>query len=444
MFSLLLALALGTAEAVPLTFTQQGRLLDTAGAGLDGAHELHFAIYDAAASGSEVWSETQSVLVSQGHYAARLGAVTPLDAGAIAGERWLAISVDDGPELSPRLPLDSVPFAFHALNAEEAAHALNADSATSAEHATSADTATSATSADHATTADSATSAATATVAEGLAEGASVNLTEVAINGVTVIDGDGNIAWDRLTGAPVQLDDLGCSSDGSVALYDRGAWKCGTLPSGGVTSVTAGAGLSGGTITGEGTVAIANNGVVPGMIASDAAALAKVTGGKMSVTTHGGLRVGNMVMGAWSASIPSTFNGTGYSERRLQIKTALRCDNGGGQGYMWHLEFLGHDYTGNKPFKTVSVGYSQASYPDEIQNLGSTQVYGAIAVTPYCSAADSSGRKYLSFELDNGRGGTSAWHASDLVINILHGGSGYEKQFTDGFAVTDQRAGNRF
>ena len=50
--SLLLASFLNSAQAVPLQITQQGRILDTNGAALTGAHDLTFRIYDSTSGGS--------------------------------------------------------------------------------------------------------------------------------------------------------------------------------------------------------------------------------------------------------------------------------------------------------------------------------------------------------------------------------------------------------
>ncbi|MFT6821742.1 MAG: hypothetical protein ACJATT_005573 [Myxococcota bacterium] len=168
--------------------------------------------------------------------------------------------------------------------------------------------------------------------------------------------------------------------------------------------------------------------------ADDAASMG---GGAIRPTDSGGLRVGNTVMSAFAASVPGDFNGTSYADGPLQMKTALTCGNGQGQSYMWHLEFVGHDFYGNSPFRVVSVGYSQSSYPSEIQNLGTVVDYGQVTITPYCSTDD-----FLSFEMGLSR--TGRWHASDLLVNVLHGRSGYQRNAADGFSVTDTAEGPRF
>lgn len=175
-------------------------------------------------------------------------------------------------------------------------------------------------------------------------------------------------------------------------------------------------------------------------VAVHASSASSLGDGAVRPGEHGGLRVGNTVYGAWQASVPSSFNGAGYASGALQLQTELPCANNTGEaGYMWHIEFVGHDFRGASPFRVVSVGYSQPSYPNEIQDVSSYVDYGQVRVAAYCSTDD-----YLSFELTLARSGSNQWHASDLTINLLHGGSGYERRATDGFAVRATREGSRY
>ncbi len=166
------------AAAVPLELHHQGRVFDAVGQPIDGAHDLSLSLYDAPSGGTAVWQETQSLVFDVGYFSVPLGADAgnPLDLDLFAGdEMWLGLSVDTGPELSPRVQLRSVPFAFragHAATADVATDALAAD------HATSADSATSATTADSATTATN-------------LSGGTVDATEVRIDGTVVIDSSG-------------------------------------------------------------------------------------------------------------------------------------------------------------------------------------------------------------------------------------------------------------
>jgi len=186
MRAFLLPLALlstAASAAVPLELTHQGRLFDAAGDPLTGAHDLSIALYDAPAGGAKAWSEDLAgVSFEQGYYAVDLGQTTPFDLGLLqgAGALWVALTVDGGVELPQRLPLQSVPFAFIAARA---------DVATSV-------------------------------------SGGAVDATSLTVNGTSVVAEDGTIAWDRITGAPAQLGDLGCAQAGQIPQWSGSAWGC--------------------------------------------------------------------------------------------------------------------------------------------------------------------------------------------------------------------------
>ena len=106
------ALLLATsASAAPLELSHQGRLLDAAGDGVEGAHDLSFTLYSTASGGSSVWSEVQSITVQSGYYGLLLGSVTPLNSELFQGTPlYLEIAVD-GAAPMPRQRLGSVPYA---------------------------------------------------------------------------------------------------------------------------------------------------------------------------------------------------------------------------------------------------------------------------------------------------------------------------------------------
>lgn len=120
--------SLTTWGAVPQMINFQGILRTSEGKLVSGAVNLTFSIYDAASGGTPLWSEGQSVTVEAGIYEARLGAVTPLPLSLFDGNtRYLGVKVGDDPEMTPRLPLISVPYAFRAAAADTATNATNAD-----------------------------------------------------------------------------------------------------------------------------------------------------------------------------------------------------------------------------------------------------------------------------------------------------------------------------
>jgi hypothetical protein len=114
-------LALGVAQValgdVPSTISYQGVLRDAAGDPVpDGPYEFGFELYDSEAGGSALWTEAQILTVSEGVLNAQLGSAAPLDL-AFDAPYWLEISVAGSP-LTPRTPLETVPYAFRAAVAE--------------------------------------------------------------------------------------------------------------------------------------------------------------------------------------------------------------------------------------------------------------------------------------------------------------------------------------
>ena len=116
---LVLAISATAAADVPDLLTQQGRLFDASGAPVNGAVEFTFSIYDTATGGEPIWTETQTITLEEGYFSARLGDSTPLDESLfdVKSTLYLAVAIADDPEMTPRQPLLSVPYALLANNA---------------------------------------------------------------------------------------------------------------------------------------------------------------------------------------------------------------------------------------------------------------------------------------------------------------------------------------
>jgi hypothetical protein len=109
----------GTAYTeVPQKINYQGRLTDNVtGDPRVGSHSMTFRLYDEAAEGSELWSESHVVVAdSAGVIAVILGGTAPIDI-AFDGPTWLEVEVM-GEVLSPRRELVSVPYAFRSSEAD--------------------------------------------------------------------------------------------------------------------------------------------------------------------------------------------------------------------------------------------------------------------------------------------------------------------------------------
>ncbi len=131
-----LALTLAaTAAAVPMTMTHTGRLLDSAGGPIDGAHNLTVQLTNDA--GDELWSDTfTDVPVQGGYFALVLGSGVPLQTQDLSADAVNIGVVIDGGAVQSTTPLSSVPFAIRTEETRNLrggtveATTLSADSAT--------------------------------------------------------------------------------------------------------------------------------------------------------------------------------------------------------------------------------------------------------------------------------------------------------------------------
>jgi hypothetical protein len=110
-----IALAAAPALAQPAEIPIQGTLTDDAGTPLQGNHTAVFSLYGSQSSGDALFSETHSVSVDQGAFTVYLGSIDSLDMGVFDGAKlYVGIRVGSDAEMSPRLPIGSVPYAAYA------------------------------------------------------------------------------------------------------------------------------------------------------------------------------------------------------------------------------------------------------------------------------------------------------------------------------------------
>jgi hypothetical protein len=101
---------------IPRLINYQGRLTDSQGNPITGTKAVTFRIYDVESGGSALWSETYSSLsFDKGIFNVMLGGVTALNL-PFDRQYWLSIQVGGDAEMSPRIRLASVGYAFTAQN----------------------------------------------------------------------------------------------------------------------------------------------------------------------------------------------------------------------------------------------------------------------------------------------------------------------------------------
>ncbi len=108
------------ARVVPSVLAFQGYLTDDLGTPVDGTVGLDVGIYTDSGGGTAVWMESHAAVgVGQGVFSIELGSINPIPASIFSGATlYLGISVDGAPELTPRTPLQSSPYAFRAFDAD--------------------------------------------------------------------------------------------------------------------------------------------------------------------------------------------------------------------------------------------------------------------------------------------------------------------------------------
>jgi len=113
---LLLVLFSYSSAQVPQLINYQGKLTKASGAPLDTTISMVFSIYDAPVGGTALWTETQgAVVVDKGIFNVLLGSVTPIPYSVFDGSiRYLSVQVGSDPEITPRKPMVSVPYAYRA------------------------------------------------------------------------------------------------------------------------------------------------------------------------------------------------------------------------------------------------------------------------------------------------------------------------------------------
>ncbi len=109
---LLLATA---AQAVPNLITYQGLLNDQNGVPVTGSVAFVFSIYTSSTGGTALWTESQTIAVSNGIFTAQLGSVTALPTSVFGTDvLYLGIKVGADAEMTPRQRITSSAYSHRA------------------------------------------------------------------------------------------------------------------------------------------------------------------------------------------------------------------------------------------------------------------------------------------------------------------------------------------
>ena len=473
-FAVLVVAANAAADA-PNRLGYQGRLLDASGAPVAGTVSITYAIFAASSGGTALWSESQTLGLTDGFYATFLGDGTALPPGLFDGsERYLEMSIGGGGTLTPRQRITAVPYALGATNATRATTAASADAlsgtlsgdvtggqgttaiaalqgnAVSAAHpadgqilkfdaksgtwapaadAVNAGTVTSV-SASSPLTITNATSA--PAISLGVVGAANGGTGLAASSGTALLRGDGSGGWATGALATADLPALGGDVTGAgganaltalqgkplsmtgLASGDVLAYGSGGwAPTPGGVSVVAGAGLSGGGVVALGqSVTLANAGLVS--LAGGGGVTATTTGGAVKLDT----RAGGDLSGSLNLATVAGVQGVPVSATAPLDGQVLKYDVGSGQ---WRA---GVDANSGGTVTRVS-----ASSPLTITNATSTPSL-ALGVVPPANGGTgltaSSGTKFLRGD------GLGGWATGALAAGDLPSGSGAYVQTSPG------------
>ena len=106
---------------VPEKLSYQALLTDSEGNPVaTGNHVMTFHLYTAPTAADPVWSESQSVAVSNGVLNVILGSIEPFNFD-FDRPYWLGITIGSNPELTPRIELTSLPYALNARSVVDGA-----------------------------------------------------------------------------------------------------------------------------------------------------------------------------------------------------------------------------------------------------------------------------------------------------------------------------------
>lgn len=207
--------------ATSSTLNFQARLSNASGGIVtDGNYSVQFNLYNVVSGGTAEWTETQgTVAVKSGYLSVYLGSVSSFPSTIDwSQEHWLTMNVNGDGEMSPRLKLTAVPFAFQAQNA------LGVSSFA---------------------TSTASTNSGNVTIQSGNATGATSNSGNLTVDTGTATGTTGTISIATANASALTLGRTGLQTTiGGTALIQGGGLTVGTAAQAGTVTLTNGAGGS--------------------------------------------------------------------------------------------------------------------------------------------------------------------------------------------------------